>query len=62
MGIFGFSFNISGFIKNSIRVLKLTTKPKRDEFTFVAKVTALGIVVIGSVGYIVESIKYLLGG
>jgi len=53
---------ISGFISNAIRVLRLTTKPKRDEFSFVAKVTALGIIVIGSVGYIVESIKWILGG
>ena len=53
---------ISNFINNAIRVLKLTTKPKRDEFSFVAKVTALGIIVIGSVGYVVESVKWFLGG
>lgn len=51
---------ISDFIKNAIRVLKLTTKPKWDEFSFVAKVTGLGIILIGFIGYIFESIKWFL--
>ena len=54
--------NISGFIGRAIRVLKLTTKPKKDEFFFVAKVTGLGIILIGFLGYIVESIKWILTG
>lgn len=52
--------NISGFISNSIRILKLTTKPKKQEFMTIAKITAILIIVIGFIGYIFETIKWLL--
>ena len=51
---------ISSFVQNAIRVLKLATKPKKEEFWTVAKITGLGIIVLGLVGYVVDSIKYLL--
>jgi len=50
---------VRSFIYNAIRVLKLTKKPKREDFTFVAKVTGLGILLIGALGYIIESIRWL---
>lgn len=53
---------ISIFVSNAIRVLRLTRKPRRDELTFVAKVTGLGILLIGLIGYIIESIRWLLVG
>ena len=46
-----------GFIGKSIsetkRILRLTRKPKRSEFSETAKITGLGIIVIGAVGFIV---------
>jgi len=53
---------IRSFIYNAVRVLKLAKKPKREDFTFVAKVTGLGILLIGAIGYIIESIRWLLQG
>jgi len=50
---------IRSFIYNAVRVLKLTKKPKREDFTFVAKVTGLGILLIGAIGYVIESIRWL---
>ena len=52
--------NISGFISNAIRILKLTTKPKKQEFMAIAKVTGILIIVIGLIGYIFETLRWLL--
>jgi len=50
---------VRSFVSNAIRVLKLAKKPKRDDFTFVAKVTGLGILLIGALGYIIESLRWI---
>jgi protein transport protein SEC61 subunit gamma-like protein len=51
---------IKSFLSNAIRVLRLAKKPKRDDFVFVAKVTGLGIILIGLIGYVIESLRWLL--
>ncbi|MDY6774051.1 MAG: protein translocase SEC61 complex subunit gamma [Candidatus Nanohaloarchaea archaeon] len=35
------------------RVLKITRKPDREEFTMSAKVTGAGILIIGAVGFLI---------
>ncbi|MCK4937837.1 MAG: protein translocase SEC61 complex subunit gamma [Methanosarcinales archaeon] len=35
------------------RILKLTRKPSREEFTMIAKVSGAGILVIGLIGFII---------
>ena len=50
---------VKTFLNNVIRVLRLTKKPKKDEFFFVAKVTGLGIVLIGFLGYVIESLRWI---
>ncbi|MDY6776751.1 MAG: protein translocase SEC61 complex subunit gamma [Candidatus Nanohaloarchaea archaeon] len=35
------------------RVLKITRKPDREEFTMSAKVTGVGILVVGSIGFVI---------
>jgi protein transport protein SEC61 subunit gamma-like protein len=50
---------IKTFLRNVVRVLRLTKKPKKDEFTFVAKVTGLGILLIGAIGYAIESLRWI---
>ena len=49
------------FIDESIRVLKLTRKPKKDEFILVAKITGVGIILIGALGTIITVLGSLLG-
>lgn len=46
---------------NYIRVLRLTTKPTREEWFIVAKITGIMIIVIGALGYAVLSVKYIFG-
>jgi protein transport protein SEC61 subunit gamma and related proteins len=48
-------------LKEWRRVYKITKKPNREEFTAVVKVTGLGIVIVGMIGFaifmLVELIK-----
>ena len=53
--------NIKGFIKNCGRVLKVTRKPTKDEYFTSAKITGLGIILIGGIGFLVFLIFHLLG-
>lgn len=54
--------DIASFFGNAIRVLQLSKKPSNEEFQLIAKITGLGIVVIGAVGFVVELAKNLLAG
>lgn len=44
-------------LKEYRRVLKITSKPDREEFTMSAKVTGLGLLLIGFIGFVI----YVLG-
>lgn len=39
-------------IKETKRVLKITEKPDREEFSMSAKVTGAGMVIIGAIGFL----------
>lgn len=48
------SFNKVGqILKSYHRVIKLTKKPSKEEFLMIAKVTSVGILIIGLVGFII---------
>jgi len=44
------------FIVECKRVLKITRKPTNEELKTIVKITALGLVVIGLVGFIISMI------
>jgi len=48
------------FIKETIRVLRITKKPNKTEYITVVKVTGLGIALIGAIGFVIFLIKQLL--
>jgi protein transport protein SEC61 subunit gamma-like protein len=48
------------FLKQCNRVLHVAKKPDRVEFQNVAKITGLGIVVIGVIGFIISIFAQLL--
>jgi protein transport protein SEC61 subunit gamma-like protein len=51
------------FLKNCKRVLKIAKKPGKEEFYSATKITGLGIVFIGLIGFIVFLVfRLLLGG
>lgn len=45
-----------GFYRKCVRVWHLLRKPTREEFMMVAKVSAIGILAIGLVGFIISVI------
>ena len=48
------------FTKECVRVLKITKKPTKTEFRTVVKVTAIGIAIIGMIGFVLTIGKQLL--
>ena len=51
----------SDFIKQSKRVLKVARKPDREEYLNFSKVTAIGIAIIGVIGFVIVLLGQLLG-
>jgi protein transport protein SEC61 subunit gamma and related proteins len=53
--------SISQFMKMNQRVLRVAKRPDREEFINVAKITGLGIIVIGIIGFVISLISQVLG-
>jgi len=53
---------IKSFIIQSKRVWLILRKPTRKEFTTVAKVSALGILVLGLIGFVISLVLSLFTG
>ncbi len=51
----------SDFIKQSKRVLKVARKPDREEYFNFSKVTAIGIAIIGVIGFVIVLLGQLIG-
>ena len=46
-------FNLKSFTKQCVRVWHLMKKPDKKEFTTIAKVSAIGLGLIGLIGFII---------
>jgi len=53
---------INELIKRCIRILHISRKPRPDEYSKVAKVTAAGIAILGIVGFVIHILFGLIGG
>jgi protein transport protein SEC61 subunit gamma-like protein len=51
---------VTNFIRESQRVLDITHKPRDQEYRQMASVTALGLVLVGAVGFAITLIMYYL--
>jgi len=49
-------FSLKSFTKQCVRVWHLLKKPAKDEFTTIAKVSAIGLGVVGLIGFIIALI------
>jgi len=47
------------FVKECMRVLRITKKPTKEEFLTISKVSGLGILIIGLIGFLVHLIDVL---
>ena len=52
-------YKIKSFIGECIRVLKVTKKPDAIEFKTIVKVSGLGILIIGMLGFVIQMLKLL---
>lgn len=52
--------SINSFLKQCERVLRVSKKPDADEYKTVAKVTGVGIIIIGVIGFIVSLLSQVL--
>ncbi|MFH1636810.1 MAG: protein translocase SEC61 complex subunit gamma [Candidatus Woesearchaeota archaeon] len=57
----GYWIKLRSFIRECGRVLRVTKKPSMQEFKIVVKVSAIGMLIIGSVGFIISITGRLLG-
>ena len=48
------------FWKETVRVLRITKRPNKEEYKSIVKVTGLGIAIIGALGFVIFLIKQLL--
>ncbi|HEX7468726.1 MAG: protein translocase SEC61 complex subunit gamma [Methanobacterium sp.] len=53
--------SVVDFIKLCQRVLHVSKKPGRDEFLNVAKITGIGVLIIGAIGFVISIGAQLLG-
>ena len=48
------------FVRECVRVFKITKKPTKEEYKTISKVAGLGILIIGLIGFIVHLVKVLV--
>ena len=54
-------FNLKSFIKQMVRVWHLLKKPTRKEWMTIAKVSAIGLGLIGIIGFIIALLMGAFG-
>jgi len=52
--------NLSEFLESSRRLLQATTRPSRDEIWMLFKISMLGLVVLGMIGFMVRVIFWII--
>lgn len=50
------------FLHDCKRVLQVARKPDKGEYLDVAKITGIGVLIIGTLGFIITLASYFLGG
>jgi len=56
-----FNESINRFFKECKRVLRVAKKPNKEEYFNFSKVTALGIIILGVIGFVIVLISQLVG-
>jgi len=55
-------FKIKETLQNYLRVLKLTKKPSVSDWTFAARICAIGLAIIGLIGFLIYMASVLVVG
>jgi len=54
-------FNLKSFAKQCTRVWHLLKRPDKTEFTTIAKVSAIGLALVGVIGFAINLLMTFLG-
>ncbi|MGM5480869.1 MAG: protein translocase SEC61 complex subunit gamma [Nanobdellota archaeon] len=54
------SRKLKSFYKECVRVFKVTKKPSQDEYKAILKVSGLGILLIGLIGFLIHLIDHFI--
>ncbi len=54
-------FNLKSFYQQCLRVWHLLKKPEKDEFRTIAKVSAIGLGLVGVIGFAIAMIMKFFG-
>ncbi|MEK6859651.1 MAG: protein translocase SEC61 complex subunit gamma [Nanoarchaeota archaeon] len=54
-------FNFKSFYQQCIRVWRLLKKPEKDEFKTIAKVSAIGLGLVGLIGFLLAMVMKFFG-
>ena len=54
--------NIRGLVERMRRILLVSSKPDKSEYRQTVKITGLGFVVIGLIGFVIFILVQLIGG
>lgn len=60
MDLNSYLVKLKSFINECLRVLRVTRKPDKIEFKTIVKVSGLGMVIIGLIGFMITMIKELV--
>ena len=53
-------FDVVGFVKQSMRVMNVATRPRQKEFDKIVKITGIGMIIVGLVGVLLSFIVNLV--
>ncbi len=53
--------NFKEFIESSKRLLRVTTRPNRKELVMLVRLSLLGILVVGGIGFVVKVLFWIVG-
>ena len=51
--------SLKSFVRECVRVVKITKKPTKEEYKNIVKISGLGILVIGMLGFLIQMLKRL---
>ena len=49
-------FNAKSFLNKCLRVWHILRKPTKDEFLTISKISAIGVIIIGFVGFVISMV------
>jgi len=53
-------WTVTRFVRECIRVLKITKKPTQEEYKTILKVSGLGTLIIGAIGFLVYIVREII--